>query len=69
VHKWFKGPEADNSREYFAANRDFFEHSIRDQLEALLTELSGRFGGNVKVFRQHRDTRFSADKSPYKTNT
>jgi uncharacterized protein (TIGR02453 family) len=69
VHKWFKGLEADNSREYFAANRDFFEHSIRDQLEALLTELSGRFGGDVKVFRQHRDIRFSADKSPYKTNT
>src|SRR6516164_1224513 len=69
VQKWFKGLEADNSREYFAANRDFFEESVRDQMEALLTELSKKFGGDVKMFRQNRDIRFSADKSPYKTNT
>ena len=69
VHKWFKGLEANNSKEYFAANRDYFERSIRDQMEAMLTELSGQFGGDVKMFRQHRDIRFSADKSPYKSNT
>jgi uncharacterized protein (DUF2461 family) len=69
VPKWFKGLEADNSRDYFAANRDFFEGKIRDQMEALLTELSQKFGGEVKMFRQNRDIRFSADKSPYKTNT
>jgi uncharacterized protein (TIGR02453 family) len=69
VRKWFEGLEADNSREYFAASRDFFEASIRDQMEALLTELSQTFGGEVKMFRQNRDIRFSADKSPYKTNT
>ena len=69
VHRWFKGLEADNSKEYFAANRDYFERSIRDQMEAMLTELGGQFGGEVKMFRQHRDIRFSADKSPYKTNT
>jgi uncharacterized protein (TIGR02453 family) len=69
VRTWFLGLEADNSREYFAAGRDFFEESIRGQMEALLTELSERFGGDVKMFRQNRDVRFSADKSPYKTNT
>jgi uncharacterized protein (TIGR02453 family) len=69
VTKWFQGLEADNSREYFAANRDFFETSIRDQMDALLTELSEEFGGEVKMFRQNRDIRFSPDKSPYKTNT
>jgi len=69
VFKWFKGLEADNSKEYFGASRDFFEESIREEMEALLTELSGRFGGDVKMFRQNRDIRFSADKSPYKTNT
>src|SRR5262249_37082351 len=26
-------------------------------------------GGEVRMFRQNRDIRFSADKSPYKTNT
>jgi uncharacterized protein (TIGR02453 family) len=68
VNTWFKGLEADNSREYFAASRDFFEESIRDQMGALLTELNKKFGGEVKMFRQNRDIRFSADKSPYKTN-
>jgi uncharacterized protein (TIGR02453 family) len=69
VHKWFRGLEADNSKAYFAANRHFFEESIRGQMEALLTELSNKFGGEVRMFRQNRDVRFSADKSPYKTNT
>jgi uncharacterized protein (TIGR02453 family) len=69
VRTWFTGLEADNSREYFSARREFFEESIRDQMEALLTELSSAFGGEVKMFRQNRDIRFSADKSPYKTNT
>jgi uncharacterized protein (TIGR02453 family) len=69
VPEWFRGLEADNSREYFTARRDFFEGSIRGQMEALLTELSEKFGGEVKMFRQNRDIRFSPDKSPYKTHT
>jgi uncharacterized protein (TIGR02453 family) len=69
VHEWFLGLEADNSKEYFAAHLEFFEESIRGQMEALLTELGEQFGGEVKMFRQNRDIRFSADKSPYKTNT
>lgn len=69
VRTWFQGLEADNSKEYFAANRDYFEDGIKGQMEALMTELSAEFGGEVKLFRQNRDVRFSADKSPYKTNT
>jgi uncharacterized protein (TIGR02453 family) len=69
VCEWFRGLEDDNSKEYFAARREFFEDAIRGQMEALLTELGERFGGEVKLFRQNRDIRFSADKSPYKTNT
>jgi uncharacterized protein (TIGR02453 family) len=69
VRKWFEGLEHDNSREYFTASREFFDESVRGQMEALLTELSDKFGGEVKMFRQNRDIRFSPDKSPYKTNT
>jgi uncharacterized protein (TIGR02453 family) len=69
VRQWFTGLEADNSKEYFAARRGFFEASVRGQMEAMLDELAGRFGGEVKMFRQNRDIRFSPDKSPYKTNT
>jgi uncharacterized protein (TIGR02453 family) len=67
--RWFEGLQDDNSREYFAAHRDVFETAIRDQMQALLTELSQKLGGEVKLFRQNRDIRFSPDKSPYKTNT
>jgi uncharacterized protein (TIGR02453 family) len=35
----------------------------------MLEELAEDLGGGVKVFRQNRDIRFSADKSPYKTRT
>ena len=69
VREWFLGLEADNSRDYFSAHRAFFEQSVRGQMSALLTELSETFGGEVKMFRPNRDVRFSADKSPYKTNT
>jgi uncharacterized protein (TIGR02453 family) len=69
VQKWFQGLEADNSKDYFAAHRDFFEESIRAQMEELFGELRDEFGGETKMFRQNRDVRFSPDKSPYKTNT
>jgi uncharacterized protein (TIGR02453 family) len=69
VPDWFAGLEADNSREYFAAHRAYFDESVRGQFEALLTDLSAEFGGETKIFRQNRDIRFSADKSPYKTQT
>ena len=69
VRIWFEGLQADNSKTYFAARRPFFEEAIRGQMEALLTELSGKFGGQVRMFRQNRDIRFSPDKTPYKTNT
>jgi uncharacterized protein (TIGR02453 family) len=42
---------------------------VRGPLEALLDEVADELGGEVKVFRQHRDVRFSPDKSPYKTRT
>jgi uncharacterized protein (TIGR02453 family) len=66
---WFAGLEADNTREWFAAHRDTYEDAVRGAFEAMLVELADELGGEVKVFRQHRDLRFSADKSPYKTRT
>jgi uncharacterized protein (TIGR02453 family) len=66
---WFEGLEGDNSRAYFQAQRPVFERDVRGPFEALLDDLSVEFGGEPKVFRQHRDTRFSPDKSPYKTRT
>jgi uncharacterized protein (TIGR02453 family) len=66
---WFAGLERDNSKSYFTATRKRYEADVRGALVALLEELSATFGGEVRVFRQHRDVRFSRDKSPYKTRT
>jgi uncharacterized protein (TIGR02453 family) len=66
---WFDGLEADNSKAWFSAHRDTYDNAVRGELEALLEELADELGGRVKLFRQHRDTRFSRDKSPYKTTT
>ncbi|WP_035866078.1 DUF2461 family protein [Cryptosporangium arvum] len=69
VVAWFEGLEADNSREYFGAHRAYYEREVRGRFGALLADLAAELGGEVKVFRQHRDVRFAADKSPYKTQT
>lgn len=66
---WFAGLERDNSRAYFTATRERYETGVRGALEALLDELGAELGGEVKVFRQQRDLRFTPDKSPYKTRT
>jgi uncharacterized protein (TIGR02453 family) len=66
---WFAGLEADNSRAWFSAHRATYESAVRDPLEAMLEGLADETGGRVRMFRQHRDVRFSADKSPYKTTT
>jgi uncharacterized protein (TIGR02453 family) len=66
---WFAGLEADNSKAWFTAHRETYDNAVRGELEALLEELADELGGRVKLFRQHRDTRFSRDKSPYKTTT
>ena len=62
--EWFAGLERDNSRAYFTATRERYEADVRGGLEAMLDELSEAFGGEVRMFRQHRDLRFTPDKPP-----
>ena len=65
---WFRGLEADNSKTYFEGGRAVWEAEVRGPLERLLEELGQELGGSVKLFRPHRDVRFSKNKAPYKTN-
>jgi uncharacterized protein (TIGR02453 family) len=57
---------AHNDREWWHDNKDRYETEVRAPLEHLLADLADEFG-EAKVFRPNRDTRFSKDKSPYKT--
>jgi len=64
--EFYEGLEADNSKAYWTAHKDVYERDVKAPMEALLGELTGEFGES-RLFRPYRDTRFSKDKSPYKT--
>ena len=65
--EFFEGLEADNSKTYWQQNRDVYEKLVRAPMQELLDELASEWGEG-RIFRPYRDIRFSADKSPYKTN-
>lgn len=75
--RFLRALRRNNRREWFGANRSRYETAIRQPIAALVEEMDARFAtlapeicGDAKrsVFRIHRDVRFSADKSPYKTH-
>ncbi|GAA2364791.1 DUF2461 domain-containing protein [Saccharopolyspora halophila] len=69
--EFYDGLLADNSKAYWNDNLAIYREHVRAPMEALLAELEPEFGpgfGKGKVFRPHRDVRFSRDKSPYKTH-
>ena len=66
-----------NKKEWFERHRAVYEIEVRDPLRALVEEMDVRLArvapelvGDPRhsIFRIYRDVRFSADKSPYKTN-
>jgi uncharacterized protein (TIGR02453 family) len=63
---FYDGLEEDNTKEYWHAHKAVYDRSVRAPMDELLSELEAEFGAG-KIFRPNRDTRFSADKSPYKT--
>jgi uncharacterized protein (TIGR02453 family) len=65
--EFYDGLLADNSRAYWADNKQIYERDVRDPMLALLASLEPEFGPG-RIFRPHRDIRFSHDKSPYKTH-
>ena len=64
----------DNTRDWFHANKARYDNTLRDPALALLDDMTPRLvaltGYRVtpKLFRPHRDVRFSKDKTPYKTH-
>ena len=67
---------ANNSREWFEEHKDAYRQSVQEPLQRLASALAGPLLAIDQdliteprrvVSRIHRDTRFSRDKSPYKT--
>ena len=77
-HTFFAGLEAHNDREWYAEHKKDYERHVRDPFKAFVTDVIAACAerdpefGDVEtkqcVFRIHRDTRFSKDKTPYKTH-
>jgi uncharacterized protein (TIGR02453 family) len=68
-----------NDREWFAAHRGEYEEAVMEPARAFVTAMGEQLrrlspgiqfspGANGSIFRIYRDTRFSPDKSPFKTN-
>jgi uncharacterized protein (TIGR02453 family) len=63
---FYEGLEADNSKAFWTAHKATYESAVLGPMTELIEELGPDFGDG-KIFRPHRDIRFSKDKSPYKT--
>ena len=65
--EFYERLEDDNTKVFWTEHKDVYERCVKAPMDALLAELEPRYGAG-KIFRPHRDVRFSKDKSPYKTN-
>lgn len=76
AEQFFHQLAAEMSREWFAANKHVYEQRWVQPMTALLDAVRARIApayrtvglAPPKLFRIHRDVRFSKDKAPYKTH-
>ena len=64
--RFFKDLARHNNRDWYQAHKEVYERECRRPMQELVALLEPRFGKS-KIMRINRDTRFSADKTPYKT--
>jgi uncharacterized protein (TIGR02453 family) len=77
ILKFLQELSSNNTRDWFAEHRDRYDNNVRLPAKQLIAAMADRFDelhihykadDKTSMFRIHRDTRFSKDKSPYKTN-
>lgn len=75
--RFLRGLKRNNRREWFEPRREVFEREIKQPMLALIERITEGMADYAPgfmrpaskcLFRIYRDTRFSADKSPYKTH-
>jgi uncharacterized protein (TIGR02453 family) len=77
--KFFKSLKRNNNKEWFHKNKPVFEAQVMEPAKAFVTAMGKKLHTispdiiaapktNRSIFRIYRDTRFSPDKSPYKTH-
>jgi uncharacterized protein (TIGR02453 family) len=74
---FLKRLKRNNNRDWFGKHKNEFEEFVREPMLSLIASLRPRFQQFApefdltpkrSIFRVYRDTRFSADKTPYKTH-
>lgn len=74
---FLRGLKRHNDRDWFRAHREEYERSVRAPMAALVERVAADLATfapelvaspRVSLYRIYRDTRFSADKSPFKTH-
>ncbi len=75
--RFFRQLKRNNNRDWFLANKHVYEQKVKAPMSELIIALGRQmqphapeisFDPARAIFRIYRDTRFSADKTPYKTN-
>ncbi len=75
---WLRALPENNHREWFAANKETYEREVKSPTVALVKSLNEALAAEMPeyfqdqpektIFRIYRDTRFSKDKTPFKTH-
>ena len=74
---FFRRLKRNNNRPWFQKHKDEYEENVRFPMQCLIASLGPRmadvapdfdFNPKKSIFRIYRDTRFSNNKTPYKTN-
>ena len=74
---FFRRLKRNNNRPWFQKHKDDYEENVRFPMQCLIASLGPRmadvaadfdFNPKKSIFRIYRDTRFSNNKTPYKTN-
>ncbi|MCC6367267.1 MAG: DUF2461 domain-containing protein [Bryobacterales bacterium] len=72
-----RGLKKNNKREWFQPRKEIFDQNVKAPMEQLVDALNGHFvrfaphyitDPKKAIYRIYRDTRFSKDKTPYKTH-
>jgi uncharacterized protein (TIGR02453 family) len=77
--KFFRDLEKNNEKQWFEENKKVYQKQVLEPAQAFVATLGKRLATispkvvadpriNQSIFRIYRDTRFSKDKSPYKTH-
>ena len=66
--KFLKDLEKNNNKAWFDANKPRYEEHVKEPSARFAAAIGSKLELEPNVMRIYRDTRFSKDKTPYKTN-